>query len=102
MPGRIHPAYWPIEHIAITIEALWIGRPPRTARLLLIVLRKSEPEVLLMFFAQRTHKPRRVEVNGQSFERHALHAAAGIARNNRIRAGKAPEYRVVIAGMVVQ
>jgi hypothetical protein len=43
-----------------------------------------------------------VEVHRETLERHAVHAAAGVARHHAVGAHKAANARIVVAGIVEQ
>ena len=82
MPARIRPAHRRIQHIAVAIKRLRIGRPPRVAHLLALRIAQLEPEELAIFAIQRCAKAYFVEVHRQRFQGDALQAAAGIARHH--------------------
>src|SRR5262245_31467125 len=84
MPGRIDISKWVINYIAVAIEGLWVGWPPRALGLLLILIAKLEPEALLraerVLAVQFGHKPRLVEVHRQRRKlRRGIHTQRGRA-----------------------
>ncbi len=98
VPDRI------IEHVAIAIERLGIGRPPRTLGLLLIVLAELEPEAFRgaegVFAIQCRDKPRHMEIDRQRRElRGRIHAerrraaarAGGRSRHDAVRRDEPPQ-----------
>src|SRR5512145_1808813 len=91
-----------VLHIAVAIERLGIGWPPRYACLLALLVAHLEPERLLILPIQPTHKPRLVEVHRQWLQRDPVHTPACTPWHDAIRRHEAPEHRVVQPRLVIQ
>lgn len=102
MPTRVVIPHRPIEHIAVAIERLRVGRPPRVAGFLLVFVAQLEPEGLPVLAMQGCAKPNLMEIDRQRFQGNALYAAAGTAWHHAIRADKPRQHRIIHAGVVVE